>query len=100
MGSKILWEWQHDVSLHIGFFRTILMQISVEISDIKVIKFFLYNTCKISETQQMSVAEPATERMKKKITNAFAVQYWALCFCMSYTDSLLSLPNFMVHCPC
>lgn len=41
MGSKISWEWQHDVSLHTGLFRTILMQISVKISDINVIKFFI-----------------------------------------------------------
>lgn len=41
MGSKISWKWQHDVSLHTGFFRTILVQISVEISDVKVIKFFI-----------------------------------------------------------
>lgn len=41
MGSKILWEQQHDVSLHIVLFRTILMWILVKISDVKVIRFFI-----------------------------------------------------------
>lgn len=42
MGPKISWEQQHNTSLHIDFFcyRTIITQIPVEISDIKVLKVF------------------------------------------------------------
>lgn len=41
MGPKISWEQQCNSSLHVGFSsRTIIMQITVKISDIKVLRVF------------------------------------------------------------